>query len=93
MAEAGEGGKRLSAPADNADATRSSLAPDPAPAAGERSDAGRASAPAPAAARTEGAAEPKAGSIFDRARRSLRKLADDAGKAPAQQDDPNTRGN
>ncbi|GIL05846.1 MAG: hypothetical protein BroJett031_23660 [Betaproteobacteria bacterium] len=93
MAEAGEGGKRLSAPADNADATRSSLAPDPAPAAGERSDAGRASAPAPAAAKAEGAAEPKSGSIFDRARRSLRKLADDAGKAPAQQDDPNTRGN
>lgn len=93
MAEAGEGGKRLSAPADEAEATRSSLAPDPALTAGERSDAGRASAPAPAAAKADGAAESKSGSIFDRARRSLRKLADDAGKAPTQQDDPNTRGN
>ncbi|GAB4466441.1 MAG: hypothetical protein OHK0044_06290 [Burkholderiaceae bacterium] len=93
MAEAGEGGKRLGAPADDADPTRSSLAPDPAPAAGERSEAGRAGTPAPAAAKTEGAAEPRSGSIFDRARRSLRKLADDAGKAPAQQDDPDMRGN
>lgn len=93
MAEAGEGGKRLGAPADDAGAARSSLAPDPAPAADERSDAGRASTPAPAATQTEGAAEPKSGSILDRARRSLRKLADDAGKAPTSQDDPNTRGN